>query len=711
MATLENRLYLDSEGNPTEQTPTSPIENIASQNLANEGYVPVSTSNINAGTLAEEPEIDYQTYQESAPFNASNIDYTPVAPLGETQQQANTMSTELQNLYDQTLGESAYRAEQEEAQGIAGLTATQRDLEAQLKGLINEAKAIPLQLQEESTGRGITAGGLAPIEASKLRQNAIKALTVNSLLEASRGNLATALDLVDRAVAQKYDPIKEKIAVKIKNLELIRNSEAYTQDERRQAQRQIDIQNAQLKRVADEEKAETDKMNIALEAAKFGVDALTLNKIRNAKDAVEATQIAQEAGVYASAGEQFTLSPGQARYDAQGNLIAQAGDNFTLSPGQTRFDAQGNIMASVIKPDENPLDELLSPNELALFNAPAGSTMRDVMGLIPKTELTGTQKFAEEIKLGQQFEGLVGESRAAATAVGNINASLDIAEKAMGEGKSINAASQGVLVAFQKLLDPTSVVRESEYARSGNGQSLWDRMQGTWQKINQGGAGVTMEELENFVETANVFLKGYENTALKHAKRMQVISERQGLDLNSILTEDMVNLINKSHGYKTVDDFLLEATNEQLDAADALRQTFPDLTDDDLLELINEQLSFNKVGGDTNQALPEEVAKAEPGEKGGQCGRFVNKATGLGLGDSYQSKMAKMDSSITEPEPGMVFVMPYGSTGHTGFIVAVNWEKGTVTVKDSNYSLDEKVKVHEIPINKITGLRRTNNLA
>jgi surface antigen len=115
---------------------------------------------------------------------------------------------------------------------------------------------------------------------------------------------------------------------------------------------------------------------------------------------------------------------------------------------------------------------------------------------------------------------------------------------------------------------------------------------------------------------------------------------------------------------------------------------------------------FNTVGGDTEKALPEVVSKAEVGDKGGQCGRFVNKATGLGLGDSYQSKMAKMDPNIKKPEAGMVFVMPYKDTGHTGFVLGVNKEKGTVTVKDSNYSLDQKVKIHEIPLSKISGYRR-----
>ncbi|MGL4648309.1 MAG: hypothetical protein ACRC1H_02780, partial [Caldilineaceae bacterium] len=45
----------------------------------------------------------------------------------------------------------------------------------------------------------------------------------------------------------------------------------------------------------------------------------------------------------------FSLSPGQARYDAQGNLIAQGpadtGDGFSLAPGAVRYDAQGNVIA------------------------------------------------------------------------------------------------------------------------------------------------------------------------------------------------------------------------------------------------------------------------------------------------------------------------------------------------------------------------------
>ena len=126
--------------------------------------------------------------------------------------------------------------------------------------------------------------------------------------------------------------------------------------------------------------------------------------------------------------------------------------------------------------------------------------------------------------------------------------------------------------------------------------------------------------------------------------------------------------------------------------------------DGDLINYVHNPFSFNSVGGDTKSATLGKVTAAPIGSSGGQCGRFVNKITGLGLGDSYASKMAKMDPGIRSPQPGMVFVTPYKDTGHTGFIVGVDGDE--VIVKDSNYRLDEKIATHRMPISKITGLAR-----
>lgn len=128
------------------------------------------------------------------------------------------------------------------------------------------------------------------------------------------------------------------------------------------------------------------------------------------------------------------------------------------------------------------------------------------------------------------------------------------------------------------------------------------------------------------------------------------------------------------------------------------------LTEEEAIRLYEQ--SFSMVGGDTKIATT--VASIPDGQKGGQCGRFVNNISGLGVGDSYQSKLSKMDSSIKWPQPGMVFVMPLSGAlakyGHTGIIIGV--DGNNAIVKDSNWNKDEKIKTHTIPIAKMTGFAK-----
>lgn len=82
-------------------------------------------------------------------------------------------------------------------------------------------------------------------------------------------------------------------------------------------------------------------------------------------------------------------------------------------------------------------------------------------------------------------------------------------------------------------------------------------------------------------------------------------------------------------------------------------------------------------------------------ERGGkqmatECGAWVNDVTGLGVGNTFDSKMAVTDSSITADtaQIGDVFVQPYGTTGHIGIINGKSIVNGEVvfTVSESNWS-------------------------
>lgn len=93
-----------------------------------------------------------------------------------------------------------------------------------------------------------------------------------------------------------------------------------------------------------------------------------------------------------------------------------------------------------------------------------------------------------------------------------------------------NGGSQAVLVTFQKILDPTSVVRESEYARSAAGISMLGRLQGYADKLAAGGAGVPDAELAAMVETARQMLDGMQSYANTQRSRIDAMAKKYQID-------------------------------------------------------------------------------------------------------------------------------------------------------------------------------------
>ncbi len=250
------------------------------------GTDPITSTDIQASS-----EFPYST-------STSRAYTTPQLQMTPYEQQAQTMSEQLQQLNASLLGESAYRTEQEGAQGISTLTKTKQDLTNQINMLAAEAAAIPLQLEMEAKGRGITTGVLQRQENDRLRTNTIAALGASALLSATNGNLTTAYALVDRAVSARFDPIREQIEVRTNNLNLILNSPAANLAEKNRAQAQIDLQNYQKEAINRQSEEEAEIWNIAINAANNGADALTLQKIQKATTKEEALQIAQQAGIY-----------------------------------------------------------------------------------------------------------------------------------------------------------------------------------------------------------------------------------------------------------------------------------------------------------------------------------------------------------------------------------------------------------------------------
>jgi hypothetical protein len=241
-----------------------------------------------AGIQAQaQPIINGQSLQPTTPIPYASPNPVPIPttagldPLSPTpmEGQANSLDTRLQALNDSLVGKSAYQTSQEAVANIPDLTQRQSDLGTQLKQLQNEALAIPQQLQLDATGRGITAGGLAPIQAGRLRTNAIAALGVSSLLDATNGLLSSAQQKADRAVAAKYDPIQEQIDAASKNLNLILNSPQYSLEQKNRAQAQLATQNAKQAKLDQNKEDSKTIMSWAAAALQNGASTVQAQQL------------------------------------------------------------------------------------------------------------------------------------------------------------------------------------------------------------------------------------------------------------------------------------------------------------------------------------------------------------------------------------------------------------------------------------------------
>ncbi len=272
------------------------------------GINELETDIISSEDIQPTGDIGFTEPIEVPAFDVSSLDFE----LTPAQEKEQGVSEEIQALNLALVGETAFRTGLEREGDLPGLEATQRDLASQLKILQNEAKSIPLQTQQEAEGRGITAAGLRPKTIGRLRENAIKALTISALLDAANGQIVTAQTKIDRAVAQKFDPIRAEIDAKTRNLRLIQDSPESTQAEKKRAAEQEAILTNQKTEIERQEAEQKEIWNIAVDVA-GKVDAITLQKIQNAQTREEALQIAQESGALTEEEKPDLLSVAEAK--------------------------------------------------------------------------------------------------------------------------------------------------------------------------------------------------------------------------------------------------------------------------------------------------------------------------------------------------------------------------------------------------------------
>lgn len=255
-----------------------------------------------------------------------------------------TLSERLQAIQDELAGKPTYRTQQEAAYGVPEKQATIRDLEAQITTLKNEMAAIPLQ----AAGVGVTAGMLGAKQAEQQRQIAVRALTLNSLYEAARGNLLNAQAMADRAVEQKYAPLEAESEAKTANFNLIIRSPEFSINEKKRAITQREIQMEKENEISTDKKVYSEILKLSHQAISEGItNTFILQSIQNAIDESGKPSLAKAQQIYAQA----------------------------IQP----------IMKQKAIPEikDKDLTKLLSVDEATKFGVPYGTTKSEVIGKVP----------------------------------------------------------------------------------------------------------------------------------------------------------------------------------------------------------------------------------------------------------------------------------------------------------------------------------------
>jgi hypothetical protein len=180
--------------------------------------------------------------------------------------------------------------------------------------------------------------------------------------------------------------------------------------------------------------------------------------------------------------------------------------------------------------------KLLTPEEYAQLVRLDRDKAKNSLDFRPPSQ-TGqsspSQRFNMERTLRREWNTLSQNWRTMKNQVSTMEAGLTAA----GRGDMAQGA-QAILVTFQKILDPTSVVRESEYARSAEGMSAMNQVKGFVDRMARGGVGVTLPELQKFYTLGKEMVAKAGSELPRIRQQFEQNAVEYGLNPRLIIAED-----------------------------------------------------------------------------------------------------------------------------------------------------------------------------
>ena len=167
----------------------------------------------------------------------------------------------------------------------------------------------------------------------------------------------------------------------------------------------------------------------------------------------------------------------------------------------------------------------------------------DFIGKKITVQLSPKEKLKEESKLRKEAQVIDKSATGVKRFVANIDTGIWEFRRQKRIWGDLGAATQTIIFSFNKLLDEGSVVRESEFIRTAEGQSLLNRLTAGIEQLEQGGAGVAISTLESVQDISNKILL---NVLKENRWKLQPIQrtiEKAGLEREAVLTLGAIALL------------------------------------------------------------------------------------------------------------------------------------------------------------------------
>ncbi|MDD4110727.1 MAG: CHAP domain-containing protein, partial [Clostridia bacterium] len=153
-------------------------------------------------------------------------------------------------------------------------------------------------------------------------------------------------------------------------------------------------------------------------------------------------------------------------------------------------------------------------------------------------------------------------------------------------------SDQALINLFNKITDPNSVVRESEYDRTGKSLGLSDRIIGASIKVFKGGSGLTDETREAGISIANALMKGAKERFYTERAKAERKADGSGVPKDFLYSQLGLN----DKGEFEVED-LEEAEEKKINLNDSFG-------------LLKESIEFSKLGISERMDIQNEITRA-----------------------------------------------------------------------------------------------------